>query len=125
MLDADLVSEGDVNLSPQRRAWQERNIGPATRQILAADADVFLHQSLSTPCSDVVVKCEGIYLYTHSGKKIIDFHGNSVHQVGHANPRVIAAITEQLGRIEKKVDRYDQYLDDLDGRVTELEKKSA
>jgi predicted nuclease with TOPRIM domain len=34
-------------------------------------------------------------------------------------------MSEQLGRIEKKVDRYDQYLDNLDGRVTELEKKSA
>ena len=37
----------------------------------------------------------------------------------------LAAITEQLGRIEKKVDRYDQYFDDLDRRVTELEKKTA
>ena len=34
-------------------------------------------------------------------------------------------MSEQLGRIEKKVDRYDQYLDALDGRVTELEKKIA
>jgi hypothetical protein len=31
-------------------------------------------------------------------------------------------MSDQLGRIEKKVDRYDQYLDDLDGRLTELEK---
>lgn len=34
-------------------------------------------------------------------------------------------MSEQLDRIETKVDRYDRYLDDLDGRVTELEKKSA
>jgi hypothetical protein len=34
-------------------------------------------------------------------------------------------MSEQLNRIETKVDRYDQYFDDLDARVSELEKKTA
>ncbi len=34
-------------------------------------------------------------------------------------------MSEQLNRIEKKVDRYDQYFDDFDARVSDLEKKTA
>jgi hypothetical protein len=39
--------------------------------------------------------------------------------------REYVLMSEQLNRIEKKVDRYDQYFDDLDARVSELEKKTA
>src|SRR5207244_3383791 len=30
------------------------------------------------------------------GRRIMDFHGNSVHQVGYGHPHVIAAIKNQL-----------------------------
>ena len=49
VLDA-LRSEGDVNLSPRRKDFASRHLGEATRDVLAEDARVFLHQSLSTPC---------------------------------------------------------------------------
>jgi len=39
---------------------------------------------------------QGIYLEDTQGRKIMDFHGNSVHQVGHGHPRVIEAIKAQL-----------------------------
>lgn len=74
-------SEGDVNLSDLRTAWQQKNIDEKTRAILDEDAKVFLHQSLSTPCLNVITKCEGIYIYDNQGQRIIDCHGNSVHQV--------------------------------------------
>ena len=55
----------------------------ATRALLDADADVFLHQSLSTPCFNALAACEGIWLTDVEGRRIMDFHGNSVHQVGY------------------------------------------
>jgi 4-aminobutyrate aminotransferase len=88
-------SEGDVNTSDLRRDWDAKH-DPRTRQALVADADVFLHQALSTPCLDVVVSAEGAWLTTLDGRKILDFHGNSVHQLGHGHPDVLAAVKAQL-----------------------------
>lgn len=92
----DLASEGDVNLSSRRAAWLRDGLDRETRDVLAADADAFLHQSLSTPCFNAVVRASGIYLEDTQGRRIMDFHGNNVHQVGYGHPRVIAAIKAQL-----------------------------
>jgi 4-aminobutyrate aminotransferase len=67
-----------------------------TRRLLADDAAGFLHQSLSTPCLNAVVGARGLYLEDMQGRQIMDFHGNSAHQVGYGHPRVIAAIKAQL-----------------------------
>lgn len=89
------ASEGDVNTSPGRQAWTARLDGE-TRTLLDRDAGVFLHQALSTPCLDVVVHAEGSWLTTASGRRLLDFHGNSVHQLGHAHPEVVAALKSQI-----------------------------
>ncbi|MFO0912940.1 MAG: aspartate aminotransferase family protein [Pirellulales bacterium] len=94
--EAKLRQEGDVNLSPLRQAWEASAHDAATRQLLAEDSRYYIHQALSTPCLDVVTACEGIYLYDGRGRAIIDFHGNSAHQVGYRHPRVLAAVVEQL-----------------------------
>lgn len=91
-----LDSEGDLNISPRRAAWVADHIDDETKALLDEDARYFLHQSLSTPCFNVLRACEGVYIEDHQGRRIMDFHGNWVHQVGFRNPRVIAAITEQL-----------------------------
>lgn len=91
------VSEGDVNTSPLRVTWDAKH-SPHTRTLLDRDAAVFLHQALSTPCLDVLTHAEGAWLTTLSGQRILDFHGNSVHQLGHAHPAVVAAMEEQLRR---------------------------
>jgi len=88
--------EGDINLSPRRRAWVAHHLDAPTRSLLDADAKVFLHQSLSTPCLNALRGCEVIYLEDAQGRRIMDFHGNSVHQVGYANPRVMDAVGRQL-----------------------------
>jgi 4-aminobutyrate aminotransferase len=93
---ADLSSEGDVNLSPRRRRWESENLGPATRALLAEDARHFLHQSLSTPCFNALRSASGIWLEDVEGRRIMDFHGNSVHQVGYGHPRVIEAVKQAL-----------------------------
>jgi len=93
---ADLAAEGDVNLSPLRRAFEQAHVHGETRSLLNADADVFLHQSLSTPCFDALASCDGIWLTDVEGRRIMDFHGNSVHQVGYRHPHVMAAVRAQL-----------------------------
>lgn len=92
----DLSSEGDINLSPRRAAWLRDGLDAPTRRVLADDAAGFLHQSLSTPCLNAVVVARGVYLEDMQGRQIMDFHGNSAHQVGYGHPRVIAAIKAQL-----------------------------
>jgi len=92
----NLSAEGDVNLSPLRRAWEAAHVHEKTRRLLDADGRHFLHQSLSTPCLDALASCEGIWLTDVEGRRIMDFHGNNVHQVGYGHPHVIAAIKQQL-----------------------------
>src|SRR5512138_814236 len=93
---ADAAAEGDVNLSPLRRAFEAEHVHARTRALLDADAGVFLHQSLSTPCFNALAECDGIWLTDVEGRRIMDFHGNSVHQVGYRHPRVMAAVRAQL-----------------------------
>ena len=95
-LNEPIDTEGDINLSPRRLEWSKNNIDKNSQKLLSEDSKYFLHQSLSTPCLNVLGASDGIYLEDLQGRKIMDFHGNSVHQVGHGNKRVIAAIKEQL-----------------------------
>lgn len=114
-------SEGDVNLSPRRSAWAQSHLDENTEAMLAEDARYFLHQSLSTPCLNAIQASEGIYLEDVQGRKIMDFHGNSVHQVGHGHPRVIAAIKAQLDTMPFCPRRYtNQVAIDLARRLVEL-----
>ena len=69
---------------------------PETRWLLAEDARLFMHQSLSTPCMDVVEKASGTMLQCLSGARLLDFHGNNVHQAGHAHPAIVQAVKLQL-----------------------------
>lgn len=93
---ADPAAEGDVNRSPLRRAFEAAHIHGKTRALLDADAEHFLHQSLSTPCFNALAAAEGIWLEDCEGRRIMDFHGNNVHQVGYRHPRVMAAVKSQL-----------------------------
>lgn len=90
------LSEGDSNLSPHRQRWAGKSIDRDTAGWLARDADVFIHQTLSTPCLNVLSGCRGSRIEDLQGRRYYDFHGNSVHQVGFAHPAVIAAIKDQL-----------------------------
>jgi 4-aminobutyrate aminotransferase len=95
-LPADVAAEGDVNLSPLRKRWEAEHLAPSTRELLADDAKYFLHQSLSTPCFNALASASGIWLQDVEGRRYMDFHGNSVHQVGHGHPRVVQAVKAAL-----------------------------
>lgn len=89
--------EGDSNLSPNRKSWEARRGGDnAGGALLDRDSQYFLHQSLPTPCLAAVKKVEGIWIEDIAGNRFMDFHGNNVHHIGYAHPRLIDAIKRQL-----------------------------
>jgi 4-aminobutyrate aminotransferase len=92
------ASEGDMNLSPHRQRWHDQ-LGAENRRLLDRDAKVFIHQALSTPCLSAIERSEGIYLIDADGRRIMDFHGNSAHQVGYGHPHVTAALKAELDRL--------------------------
>ncbi|WP_442591310.1 aspartate aminotransferase family protein [Pedobacter sp. AW31-3R] len=94
-----LNTEGDLNLSGRRKEWNEGLEDEHTKDLLQRDSQHFLHQALSTPCLDVIVSAEGIRLKSQSGKTYIDFHGNSVHQLGYNNQYIINRVKAQLDQL--------------------------
>lgn len=94
----DLLTEGDVNFSNARKDWYKL-LDIQTANFLEEDAGIFLHQALSTPCLEVLESAEGIYITGVSGKKYMDFHGNSVHQVGYGNQYVLNKVKNQMDRL--------------------------
>lgn len=116
-----LKSEGDVNISPRRAEWARSQIDDATQAVLDEDAKYFIHQSLSTPCLNVLESCQGTLLRDLQGRELLDFHGNNVHQVGFGHPKVIAAITRQMQELPFCTRRYtNRPAIELAKRLTEL-----
>ncbi len=105
MLDERLLSEGDVNLSEMRQSWSQ-HIDPETRIWLDKDEKYFLHQSMSTPCLDVIDTSDGAIIKNLNGHKYLDFHGNSAHQAGFQNGFIIEAIQKQLSQLSFCTRRY-------------------
>ncbi|EII3113409.1 TPA: aspartate aminotransferase family protein [Vibrio parahaemolyticus] len=92
-------SEGDVNTTPARQAWNALMDDERTQALLKRDSEVFLHQAMSTPCLDTLEAAEGIYIQDATGKKYMDFHGNNVHQLGYGHPHVIKRVQEQIAKL--------------------------
>lgn len=91
-----MLTEGDLNVSRRRSRWMAEHIDGPTRTLIEQDAQFFLHQSLSTPCLNVLRACEGASMEDWENRSILDFHGNAVHQVGYRHPSVIKAVIQQL-----------------------------
>lgn len=92
-------SEGDVNTTAARQAWNAAINHEQTQALLKRDSDVFLHQAMSTPCLDTLEAAEGIYIQDATGKKYMDFHGNNVHQLGYGHPHVIQRVQQQIAQL--------------------------
>ena len=100
------MAEGDINLSPLRKGWYSVIDHPETSRYLAEDSEYFLHQSLSTPCLDVLASCDGIYITDIQGRTYMDFHGNNVHQLGYRNQYVIDRVKAQMDVLPFSPRRY-------------------
>ena len=93
------AGEGDSNLSPHRRAWTAGITDEAGRALLEDDDQLFLHQSLSTPCLAAIRKADGIWIEDTAGRRYMDFHGNNVHHIGYGHPRLIDAVKRQIDEL--------------------------
>lgn len=92
-------TEGESNRSDARRRWSQGQSAPGQDDLIGRDADVFLHQSLSSPVLTAIKKAEGIWIEDTAGRRYMDFHGNSVHHIGYGHPKLKAAITRQLDEL--------------------------
>jgi 4-aminobutyrate aminotransferase len=88
--------QGDVNTTPNRQRYWERNLPPEARKWFDEDGRYFLHQSLSTPVLNVISGAEGACIRDLEGRSYIDMHGNGVHNAGFNHPAVVAAVRRQL-----------------------------
>jgi 4-aminobutyrate aminotransferase len=92
---APAPSESDTNSGALRRHWAEgRSVDD--RALLSRDEAVYLRQSVSTPCLTSIAGADGVHLIGTDGRRYLDFHGNSAHQIGYGHPRLVAALTKQL-----------------------------
>ena len=115
------TSEGDSNLSAERQSWAADHIDDGTRAMLAEDERYFFRQSLSTPCLNVLSSSSGAHLTDMQGRRILDFHGNSVHQVGYGHPRVVAAVKAAVDELPFSPRRYtNRFAIGLARRLSEL-----
>ena len=89
-------SESELNYSQCKLGWAKENHGPATQDLVSRDADLFVHQSISTPCLSAIRKAENIWIEDMDGRRYMDFHGNNVHHIGYGHPRLIEAIGRQM-----------------------------
>ncbi|GLB51309.1 aspartate aminotransferase family protein [Neptunitalea chrysea] len=99
-------TEGDVNFTEARKAWQQTEIDTNTQELLDKDARYFLHQSMSTPCLDVLSNAKGSSIINTRGKSYLDFHGNNVHQLGFAHPLLVERLKGQLDDLTFSTRRY-------------------
>lgn len=94
----ELKREGDINFSPLRTEWMTQ-LSAVSVERIEADERVFMRQSMSTPCLNSIVDAEGCYITDVNGRKYLDFHGNSIHQIGYKNPYVTEAVKKQLDEL--------------------------
>ena len=105
-IDLNKRTEGDINFSAERAKWLKNDISEEAKTLLEKDARYFLHQSLSTPCLDVLQDSKGPFIQSVSGKSYLDFHGNNVHQLGFSHPKLVARLTDQLQSLTFSTRRY-------------------
>lgn len=114
-------SEGDINCSSVRNVWQQEHLNNAAHEALARDAQVFLRQSLSTPCMNVLTGARGAWIEDSQGRRYLDLHGNSAHQVGYGHPRVLEAVRMQMETLPFCPRRYaNRTATELAERLAEL-----
>jgi 4-aminobutyrate aminotransferase len=87
--------------------------------LVARDAAVFIHQHGSSPCIAALKSAKGIWIEDLDGRRYIDLHGNSCHHIGHAHPRIIEALKDQLDSLAFSPRRFaNAPATELAGRLT-------
>ena len=86
-------------------------------RFLGAGTPLFYHEPLH------IVRGEGIWLYDSDGRKYVDMY-NNVPCVGHANPRVVAAMHEQASTLNVHSRYLHEGIVDYAERLTGLHHES-
>ncbi len=74
--------------------------------LVQRDAAVFFHQEGSSPCIAGIRHASGMWIEDLDGNRYIDLHGNTCHHLGHAHPRLVAALKQQLEELAFSPRRY-------------------
>jgi len=90
------AEQGDVNTTPARQVYWDRQLSGESRRWFEEDRRYFLHQSLSTPVLNVIARAEGPWIEDLAGRRYLDMHGNGVHNAGYNHPDIVGAVREQL-----------------------------
>ncbi|MEQ9298305.1 MAG: aminotransferase class III-fold pyridoxal phosphate-dependent enzyme [Cyclobacteriaceae bacterium] len=91
----EFVQQGDTHKSGLQTR-KSKSLSNEAQTWLKRDANVFLHQALSTPVMNVIDRAEGAYIVDIDGNRYLDLHGNGVHNIGYNNEEVSSAIIHQL-----------------------------
>ncbi len=67
--------------------------------LIRRDAAVFFHQEGSSPCIAGLSRASGMWIDDMAGNRYVDLHGNTCHHLGHAHPRLVAALKQQLDEL--------------------------
>lgn len=96
--DTDTIAgeQGDINTTPNREKYWNRNLSRTARAVFEDDRNYFLRQELSTPVLNVIAGADGAYIEDLEGRRYLDMHGNGVHNAGFNNPRIVDAVKKQL-----------------------------
>ena len=90
------AEQGDVNLTSARERYRKEALSGSARELVERDAQVFLHQALSTPVLNALTKARGTTITDIAGQEYLDMHGNGVHNAGFNHPRILDAVRAQL-----------------------------
>ncbi len=90
------AEQGDVNTTPARQRYWERNLSGEARGWFEEDARYFLHQSLSTPVLNVIARPQGAWLEDLSGKRISTCTATASTTPASTIPEVVQAVKKQL-----------------------------
>ena len=93
------AEQGDINTTTARQRYWDRNLSGEAKAWFEEDKRVFLHQSLSTPVMNVIVKAQGAWLEDMNGKRYLDMHGNGVHNAGFNHPEIVEAVKKAARRV--------------------------
>ena len=87
------------NSTEDRTQWAYGWAGHEDRDVLDMDASFTMHQANCRPALLAIERAEGVYVFDGQGRRYIDLHGNNCHHIGYRHPSLVAAMTDQLGKL--------------------------
>lgn len=94
----------DVSLvRPYRRCMASSTAAPLSATEFWRDADRHLvrYAGASTFSPEIITRAAGSFLYTESGREILDFTSGQMSAIlGHAHPEIVATVRRQVGELD-------------------------